>query len=90
MNPTPPESPFRPDILNGLVALVTGGGTGIGLEISRQLGKHGASVVIMGRREAVIQSAVEALTSEGINAFGVKGDVQKREGCEKRGETDRT
>jgi hypothetical protein len=35
----------------GQVALITGGGSGIGFEIARQLGRHGAAVVVMGRRE---------------------------------------
>lgn len=60
------ESPFRANILKGKVALVTGGGSGIGFEISVQLGKHGASVAIMGRRKHVLDSAVDALRSLGI------------------------
>ncbi|KAF4362640.1 hypothetical protein G4B88_026202 [Cannabis sativa] len=64
------ESPFRGDIAKGKVALITGGGSGIGLEISTQLGKHGASIAIMGRRKQVIHSAVSALRSLGISQFG--------------------
>ena len=60
------ESPFKADILKRKVALVTGGGSGIGYEISLQLGKHGASVAIMGRRKHVLDSAVAALHSHGI------------------------
>lgn len=36
-----PQSPFKPDTLRGKTALVTGGGSGIGLEITRQLGEAG-------------------------------------------------
>lgn len=73
------ESPFKGDILKGKVALLTGGGSGIGYEISLQLGKHGASVAIMGRRRNVLDSAVSALRSQHIHAIGVEGDVRKPE-----------
>lgn len=73
------ESPFKPDILKGKVALVTGGGSGICFEISTQLGKHGAAVAIMGRRRNVLDTAVDALRSQGIRAVGFKGDVRKQE-----------
>ncbi|KAJ8752533.1 hypothetical protein K2173_004821 [Erythroxylum novogranatense] len=73
------ESPFKADILKGKVALVTGGGSGIGLEISTQFGKHGASVSIMGRRQEVLHSAVCSLQSLGIPAVGFQGDVRNQE-----------
>ncbi|KAL2473325.1 Peroxisomal 2 [Forsythia ovata] len=73
------EPPFKVDILEGKVALLTGGGSGIGFEISNQFGKHGASVGIMGRRKNVIDDAVSALQSVGIPAVGFEGDVRKRE-----------
>ncbi|KAI9198011.1 hypothetical protein LWI28_008596 [Acer negundo] len=73
------ESPFKGDILKGKVALLTGGGSGIGFEISLQLGKHGASIAIMGRRRNVLDSAVASLHSLGIPAIGFEGDVRKRE-----------
>ncbi|XVF00488.1 hypothetical protein REPUB_Repub04eG0005200 [Reevesia pubescens] len=73
------ESPFKADILKGKVALVTGGGSGIGYEISLQLGKHGASVAMMGRRKHVLDSAVAALHSHGIPAIGLEGDVRKED-----------
>ena len=47
--------------LDGKLALVTGGGTGIGLEIARCMAQAGATVVITGRREAVLKEAVEEL-----------------------------
>ncbi|KAJ8455658.1 hypothetical protein OPV22_028767 [Ensete ventricosum] len=73
------ESPFKADILKGKVAVVTGGGSGIGLEISTQFGRHGAAVAIMGRRRQVLDAAVAALRSEGIRAIGLEGDVRKQE-----------
>ncbi|CAL5224536.1 g7235 [Coccomyxa viridis] len=79
----PGVSPFKSDILKGQVALVTGGGSGIGFEISRQLGLHGAAVAITGRRQPVLDSAVEAFCSEGINAIGIQGDVRKNQDCER-------
>lgn len=60
------ESPFKADLLKGKVALITGGGSGIGFEISTQFGKHGASVAIMGRRKQALDSAVSALQAVGI------------------------
>jgi len=64
--PTEPPSVFLPDLLSGQVALVTGGGTGIGLEIARVLGAHGARVALASRRREVLESAREALEGEGI------------------------
>ena len=78
-----PHSPFRPDLLASHVALVTGGGSGIGLEIARQLGLHGAAVVLMGRREAVLSSAVEWLTGAGVKCGRVSGDVRKIDDCKR-------
>ncbi|GFS44837.1 Peroxisomal 2,4-dienoyl-CoA reductase [Actinidia chinensis var. chinensis] len=73
------RSPFKGDILRGKVALLTGGGSGIGFEISAQLGKHGASIAIMGRRKTVLDAAVSALQSQGIQAIGLEGDVRKQD-----------
>ncbi|KAI4333283.1 hypothetical protein L6164_018114 [Bauhinia variegata] len=73
------ESPFKADILKGKVALITGGGSGIGFELSTQFGKHGASIAIMGRRKQVLDDAVSALRLIGIPAIGFEGDVRKQE-----------
>lgn len=73
------ESPFKDNVLRGKIALVTGGGSGIGFGISTELGKHGAAVAIMGRRKTVVQEAAEALQAQGIRAIGLEGDVRKIE-----------
>ncbi|KAL6514042.1 hypothetical protein OROMI_022689 [Orobanche minor] len=73
------DSPFKADVLKGKVSLLTGGGSGIGFEISTQFGKHGASIAIMGRRKSVLDDAVLHLKSLGIPAIGFEGDVRKPE-----------
>ena len=52
---------FRPDLLCNKRILITGGGTGLGKELARHFVAHGAAVHICGRREAVLQAAVEEL-----------------------------
>jgi len=66
------ESPFKNTIVDGYVALITGGGSGIGFEIAKQLGCHGGKVVISGRRSNVLESACEELRGLGIQAYGVQ------------------
>lgn len=73
-----PDSPFRDNALAGRRALISGGGSGIGFEISRQLGLHGAAVCIMGRREHVLQAAIEKFKADGVRKCIYHcGDVSK-------------
>ena len=60
--------------LNGKIAIVTGGGSGIGLAIAKQLVNEGARVVITGRRKAVLDEAVDLL---GNGATGLVADVSQ-------------
>lgn len=58
--------------LNGKVAVITGGNSGIGLAIAQAYVEAGARVVIVGRREDAVQAAVADL---GDRAIGITGDV---------------
>ena len=71
-----PRETFAPDVMAGRVALITGGGTGIGLGIARTLGLLGAKVSITSRKEDVLASAVAELESLGIAAMFVAADVR--------------
>lgn len=61
--------------LEGRVALVTGGGTGIGREIATALAEAGAAVVLAGRRETVLKDACAAL---GSRTAWVRADLADR------------
>ena len=50
---------FKDNILEGKKILVTGGGTGLGKEMSEHYIQHGADVVICGRRESVLAETAE-------------------------------
>jgi NAD(P)-dependent dehydrogenase (short-subunit alcohol dehydrogenase family) len=58
--------------LNGKVAVVTGGSSGIGLAIAQRFVAEGAYVFIVGRRQAALDAAKAAI---GKNITTVKGDV---------------
>ena len=69
--------------LTGKTALVTGSSAGIGRAIARGLAAAGARVFVNGRREATVQSAVQALRTElpGASIQGVAADVATATGC---------
>ena len=60
--------------LNGKVAVITGGTTGIGLAAAKLFVREGAYVFITGRRQNELDEAVKAI---GSNVTGVQGDVAK-------------
>ncbi|MEI6431803.1 MAG: SDR family oxidoreductase [bacterium] len=61
------------------VALITGANKGLGLEIARQLGREGVTVVIGARDIAKGQTAANTLQAEGLDAHAVKIDVTSAE-----------
>jgi peroxisomal 2,4-dienoyl-CoA reductase len=70
-------SAFREDLLQGKVGLVTGGGTGIGKEIARTLGRHGARVCICSRKSENLEQAVAELEAEGVECLRVRCDIRQ-------------
>jgi citronellol/citronellal dehydrogenase len=70
---------FRDDLLAGQVALVTGGGTGIGAACARELGALGATVVIASRKRANVDPAAAGLSEElGRPVTGLVCDIRDR------------
>jgi NAD(P)-dependent dehydrogenase (short-subunit alcohol dehydrogenase family) len=73
---TIPPSPFRPDLFDGHVALITGGGSGIGLGIASLLAELGAHVVLVSRKPDRLDAAVADLTRNGWSASVKPLDVR--------------
>lgn len=59
----------------GRVAVVTGGGTGIGRGIATALARAGATTVVLGRRRDRLDEVVAALAAESLDAHGIVADV---------------
>jgi len=64
------------DTFKDQVAIVTGGGTGIGKAIAKTLGNLGARVVIASRKQSVLAQAVAELAAEGITAHAIPTDIR--------------
>jgi citronellol/citronellal dehydrogenase len=71
---------FADGALEGRVALVSGGGTNLGKAAAGELARCGASVVIAGRREDVLEAAAGEI---GERCSWVAGDIREREGAER-------
>jgi peroxisomal 2,4-dienoyl-CoA reductase len=68
---------FQPDLLAGKVAVVTGGGTGIGLGISQTLASAGAEVEIASRKPEHLEPAAKQLRSSGAKVSAVEVNVRE-------------
>lgn len=73
---------FSGDALAGRVALITGGGSGIGLGIAKAFARCGAKVVLASRDLEKLEKAVSEIAELGGEAFAVQADVRSPEAVE--------
>jgi NAD(P)-dependent dehydrogenase (short-subunit alcohol dehydrogenase family) len=70
------RSTFSPDLFDGKVVLVTGGGSGLGQAIALKLASLGAKVAVTGRRVEPLQETVAAIEAAGGRAMWRSADVR--------------
>ncbi|MBC6606390.1 SDR family oxidoreductase [Hymenobacter sp. BT188] len=68
--------------LEGKVAIVTGGGTGIGEAISKRFAQEGAAVVVVGLDTDPVREVVDEIQARGGRAIGFLGDISWQEAAE--------
>lgn len=69
--------------IRGHVAIVTGGGRGLGAEIAIALAEEGCTVVVWGRSRAPVEHIVGRIKSTGGEAVAVVGDVSRKQTAER-------
>lgn len=74
---------FSPDLLRDKTILVTGGGSGLGLSMSKRFAELGARVAITGRNEERLASAAREIDPVGERVFTHPCDVRDWEGTER-------
>ncbi len=57
--------------LKGKTALVTGASSGLGVDFAKELAKLGANLILVARREAMLRSVANTITTQ----YGVQVDV---------------
>lgn len=70
---------LRPDVHRGRVALITGGGTGIGRAIALDMARCGADVVISGRRSEPLEKTAAEIEALGARVLAVPADIREEQ-----------
>jgi citronellol/citronellal dehydrogenase len=73
------RSPLAPDANAGTIALVTGGGTGLGRATALELAGSGAQVIVCGRRPEPLEETMEAIIALGGECLAVPTDIREPE-----------
>ena len=71
-----PPGVFRPGLFDGQVALITGGGSGIGRGVADTLAALGAHVVLASRKQERVDAAAAEIRAAGGQASGIALDVR--------------
>jgi meso-butanediol dehydrogenase / (S,S)-butanediol dehydrogenase / diacetyl reductase len=61
--------------LDGMTALITGGGSGVGAASGRLMARAGAKVALLGRTEATLRAVADSIRAEGGEALAIRADV---------------
>ena len=69
--------------LEGKIAIVTGGGTGIGRSIALQFAEAGADVVVASRRLSVLEKVAEEIRAMGRRSLAIQTDISKKSDVDK-------
>jgi citronellol/citronellal dehydrogenase len=77
-----PAMRFAPDLLKGQVALVTGGGTGMGRATAIEMARCGADIVLLGRRAEPIEDCARIIHDLGRKAIAIPADIRLPEQIE--------
>src|ERR1041384_6868037 len=73
---------FQEKKLQNKVAIITGGGTGIGEAICRKFAREGAKVVVNGLPDDPIDDVVSAIREEGDEAVAFTGDISEEKNAQ--------